>query len=210
MTTRPGPDAATVGYAMKKELRKRMRGLRNTATPQACAERSDRIATAVLAELDALGAVHVGLFADIESRNEVHLGRVDRECRARGRHLYYPSIEEPEADETHVGERVMTMRMADDLASLEERGLGFREPAPGARIAPHLDAIVVPALAVDPRGYRLGYGAGFYDRMLPLFCPPGKSIIVAFDYQMLVELPVMDHDVACDVIVTDTRVIRKA
>jgi 5-formyltetrahydrofolate cyclo-ligase len=63
----------------------------------------------------------------------------------------------------------------------------------------------VPALAVSPDGHRLGYGAGFYDATLPDFRPPGTAIAVVFDFQVLVELPVLSHDVACDVIVTDRR-----
>jgi len=67
--------------------------------------------------------------------------------------------------------------------------------------------VLVPALALDSRGHRLGYGAGYYDRTLPRFCPPAVSIGVAYDFQLLVELPVTEGDVPCDWIVTDTRAL---
>jgi 5-formyltetrahydrofolate cyclo-ligase len=113
--------------------------------------------------------------------------------------VYYPSIDE---------DRMMTFREPRDLDSMTERGLGFREPEPDAPEATTLDAIVVPALAVDDRGYRLGYGAGYYDHTLPRFAPPARTIVVAFDYQFVIELPALPHDVACDVVVTDARLVR--
>jgi 5-formyltetrahydrofolate cyclo-ligase len=67
---------------------------------------------------------------------------------------------------------------------------------------------VVPALAVDPRGHRVGYGAGFYDRTLPRFVPPAVSIAVAFDFQLAVEVPTTEGDVAVSWIVTDARELR--
>lgn len=193
------PEDASLAVTVKKELRKRMRGLRNTASRESCTERSDRIATRVLAELEAMGATHVALFAAIPERNEVDLERVDRECRALGRSVYYPSIDEA---------RVMKLRLAPDFAAMEEQGLGFREPGPHAPLAERVDAIVVPSLAVDLAGHRLGYGAGFYDRMIPLYAPPAKTLVVAFDYQVLVDLPSLEHDVACNVVITDARLER--
>jgi len=66
----------------------------------------------------------------------------------------------------------------------------------------------VPALAVASSGHRLGYGSGFYDATLPDFCPPALSIVVAYDFQLLAELPVSAHDIACDIVVTDARLLR--
>ena len=75
---------------------------------------------------------------------------------------------------------------------------GLREPAP-----PWLDAdaiadasvILVPALAVDRRGVRLGRGAGFYDRALPLADPAARLIAVVRDDELVDALPAEPHDV---------------
>ena len=72
---------------------------------------------------------------------------------------------------------------------------------------PKVDLIVVPALAVAPTGHRLGYGGGFYDVMLPDFCPPATAVVVAFDFQLVAELPAEPHDVACALVVTDARTL---
>src|SRR4051812_16110076 len=190
---------AVLRYRAKAVLRKRARALRNTIPAGAIAERSARIA----AQLEALPAVveatTVALFWPIEGRNEVDLTALDERLRAKGKRVAYPSID-PDT-------RLMTFRFVDDPATMEERGLGFQEPDPAAPEAPALDVIVVPALQVDPPGHRIGYGAGFYDRALAAFAPPAIAVCVAFDFQLIAEVPVTDGDVPVALIVTDSKEI---
>ena len=70
-----------------------------------------------------------------------------------------------------------------------------------------LDIVIVPGLAFDPQGYRIGYGGGFYDRTLPKWCPPAIAIGVAFDLQLASEVPREPWDIPVDLIVTDQRVL---
>lgn len=187
---------------VKIELRKRMRALRNTAPLSACQARSQKIIERLLGEPELAAAKHVALFYPIEERHEVDLRALDTALRARGVSVYYPSID---ADT-----RVMTFRVVGELeAELEERGLGFREPAVTAAEPEQLDVVVVPCLAAGPSGHRLGYGAGFYDRALRRFCPPAWSVAVAYDYQLLADVPYDDsHDTKLAALVTDTRTLR--
>ena len=67
--------------------------------------------------------------------------------------------------------------------------------------------ILVPGVAFDARGFRIGYGGGFYDRALPRYRPPARAIGVAFDFQLAAEIPNADHDVPVDRVVTDVRVL---
>ena len=55
---------------------------------------------------------------------------------------------------------------------------------------------------------RLGYGGGYYDRLLPCLRPDCLRIGVAFDEQLLAEIPAEEHDEIVDIIVTQTRVMR--
>lgn len=186
-------------HQAKALLRKRARGVRNALPPGAILARSERIA-AHLAALPAVrDAASVALFWPIEGRNEVDLTGLDRELRAAGKRVAYPSID-PES-------REMVFRFVDDPEALLERGLGFREPDPAAPEAARLDVVVVPALQVDLRGHRIGYGAGFYDRALPRYAPPAISVAVAFTFQLIAEVPVTDGDIAVTLVVTDERVI---
>ena len=65
---------------------------------------------------------------------------------------------------------------------------------------------IVPALLVDTKGYRLGYGAGFYDRFLSTY--PGKKICLAYRQNLSrIMLPHTAFDVAVDVVITESEVL---
>jgi 5-formyltetrahydrofolate cyclo-ligase len=206
-------------YQAKAVLRKRARALRNSIPKDAIAERSRRIVATLAAREEVARAKRVALFWPIEGRNEVDLRELFAALSSE-KDLYFPSIEArgayPEAtsDEPPSTEPqappAMTFRLVRDPSTMEERGLGFHDPGPDAEEAASLDVIVVPALALDPRGHRLGYGAGFYDRALPRFAPPALAIGVAFDFQLVTEVPITEGDVAVALIVTDHRVLPAA
>ncbi|MPY96906.1 MAG: 5-formyltetrahydrofolate cyclo-ligase [Actinophytocola sp.] len=75
---------------------------------------------------------------------------------------------------------------------------GLLEPA-GERVGPEAlrraSFVFVPALAIDHRGVRLGRGAGYYDRSLPLAAPSARLIAVVRDAELVPELPAEPHDV---------------
>lgn len=66
------------------------------------------------------------------------------------------------------------------------------------------DVVMVPGLAFTPAGQRLGQGGGWYDRFLPRLRDDAVTIGVAFDEQIVESLPVEDHDIAVDVVVTES------
>jgi 5-formyltetrahydrofolate cyclo-ligase len=204
----PGPAAPhshalapeeVIRFKVKAELRKRMRGVRKTAPIDACAARSAKIVAALEANDAVRAAKNVALFWPILERHEVDLRALDQSLRARGASVAYPSID-PDTGE-------MVFRFVEDVARLEEAGYGFAEPAKDAPAAAQLDAIVVPALAVDPTGHRIGYGAGYYDRTLPKYAPPALTLAVAYDWQLVAEVPATPSDVRVDWVVTDVRVL---
>ncbi len=79
----------------------------------------------------------------------------------------------------------------------------FRTQEPvGPVVRPErIDLILVPGVAFDRRGYRLGYGKGYYDRYLSV--SHARAIGVCFHFQLATELPAESHDVRMDQIVTD-------
>lgn len=184
---------------VKAELRKRLRGVRKTTPLSACVERSNAIVANLEAHEQIKAARSVALFWPIEARHEVDLRPLDTSLRARHVRVAYPAIDPESGD--------MTFRFIDDVSQLEERGYGFLEPSPEAPAAESLDVVVVPAIAVDPTGQRIGYGAGYYDRTLPRFAPPAVSIVVAYDWQLVAEVPALKNDVPCAWVVTDKRVL---
>jgi 5-formyltetrahydrofolate cyclo-ligase len=184
---------------VKAELRKRMRGLRKTTPIEACAERSAKIIAALEGHEAVKFARSAALFWPIVERHEVDLRAFDAALRARGARVAYPSIDPETGD--------MAFRFVEDVKQLEEAGYGFAEPSADAPLATELDVVIVPALAVDPMGHRIGYGAGYYDRTLPKYAPPAVSIAVAYDWQLVAEVPMTPGDVNVAWIVTDVRVL---
>lgn len=83
---------------------------------------------------------------------------------------------------------------------------GLLEPKMGASLmAPEsIDLIVTPGVAFDERGFRLGHGAGYYDRFLPKASRAHK-LGLAYDFQVVKELPVEPHDIPLDSLLTPTR-----
>ena len=96
-------------------------------------------------------------------------------------------------------------QIQDPKSDLRVGHFGIREPA--SRCAPlpstRLDLILVPGVALDLRGRRLGRGKGYYDQLLVEL--RGTTCGVAFDEQIVEEIPVAPHDVHLDCILTPTR-----
>lgn len=92
--------------------------------------------------------------------------------------------------------------------ALRPARFGLLEPA-GARLGPgvlaEVDAMLVPALAVDRRGVRLGRGGGHYDRSLPLVAGQAELIGVVRDCELVDELPSEEHDVRLTGVLTPSR-----
>jgi 5-formyltetrahydrofolate cyclo-ligase len=93
--------------------------------------------------------------------------------------------------------------------------MGILEPdGPGmdASLLPALDVLLLPGLAVDVTGHRLGQGGGFYDRALadvPRHAQGGPlRIAVLYDDEVLDTVPTDAHDCSVDVVVTPERVVR--
>lgn len=84
---------------------------------------------------------------------------------------------------------------------------GVREPGPGARGVEleQLDAVVTPGLAYSPAGWRLGRGAGFYDRFLARRERRATAVGVCLDEQVIEHVPTEGDDVRMDAVCTPTR-----
>lgn len=84
---------------------------------------------------------------------------------------------------------------------------GFAEGAGSPATLDELDLLVIPALAVDQSGMRLGKGRGFYDRALANFAALPPIIAVVFDDELLESVPAEPHDHPVDAAVTPSQVV---
>jgi len=90
----------------------------------------------------------------------------------------------------------MQPAILEDLAKLKKGPYGVLEPIAQAQVKPEeLDLVIVPGLAFDKKGNRLGRGKGCYDRFLCTLSDKTPSIGLAFDFQILPSVPTTDYDV---------------
>ncbi len=102
------------------------------------------------------------------------------------------------------------------LTSMEELAVGMYkilEPKPELRDLPEkritpeeLDIVMVPGVAFDRRGGRTGHGKGYYDKLLQHARPNAPLIALAFECQLFPEIPMANHDIFMDKVVTEKTV----
>ncbi|OFW61331.1 MAG: 5-formyltetrahydrofolate cyclo-ligase, partial [Actinobacteria bacterium RBG_19FT_COMBO_36_27] len=69
-----------------------------------------------------------------------------------------------------------------------------------------IDVVVVPGVSFDKKFNRLGYGGGYYDKILSHIPEKIKKIALCFDIQIVDALPVSEHDIKVDTIITETKI----
>lgn len=93
-----------------------------------------------------------------------------------------------------------------DESKLELGSFHIEEPSGNDTVdAADIEMVVVPAVAYDARGNRLGRGKGFYDRFLA--STPAVKVGVGYDFQLLDEIPAEPHDVPMDIVITQKSTI---
>ena len=103
--------------------------------------------------------------------------------------------------------------VSESFASLSPGAFGIREPSASAAIMPlnQLDFILVPGVAFDPGGRRLGRGKGFYDRLLAnVNSADCIKCGIAADEQIVTGIPAESHDIPMNLIITPTRCLAMA
>ncbi len=191
------PPAADALREAKRALRLRILAARDATSPELRAEASAAIGTALASRDDFAAAATVLLtlpfgsewnslpllLAALERGKTVALPRVDTATRA----LELCRLTEPSRD-VLPGYR------------------GIPEPRPHcALIAPDaIDWVLVPGVAFDLAGRRLGYGGGYYDRLLPQLRSGAPRIAGAYEMQRVDRVPAAPHDVLVQVLVTES------
>jgi 5-formyltetrahydrofolate cyclo-ligase len=194
----PGPNAESLAGA-KAAARRAARAARDSLEPAARKDASAAASRALLA-LPELARV-CSLLAYFALPAEINPLEAVSALRARGVAFAYPRVAAPGVLELHV---------VSDERELEPGTFGLSQPPKTAPVLePGLvDAVIVPGMAFDRRGARVGYGGGYYDRLLPRLRSDCLRIGFAFDEQVLADVPAEPHDALMDLIVTPTRVIR--
>jgi 5-formyltetrahydrofolate cyclo-ligase len=106
--------------------------------------------------------------------------------------------------------RMLELHAIGDLAESVATGYrGIPEPLPTTpRVdAAAIDWVLVPGVAFSANGGRLGYGGGYYDRLITTLPPATARIAGAFETQIAPQIPAAAHDLCVDLIVTESRIL---
>lgn len=187
----------------KQMFRKKALGQRSAFTADEVKERSARIVETLM-NLEQFGISRTVLCYN-DFKNEVMTERFIQGCLQQGKRVAVPVIS---------GEgRCVKKMLAAEIYSVEELEPGFYgilEPRKDVlrEIAPlEIDLVVVPGVAFDGAKNRMGYGAGYYDRFMKELRKDCLKVGVAFELQVYDRIPVEEHDVPLDMIITENRII---
>lgn len=181
----------------KQELRQQMRQSRQSIPVGERAAQNAAIARRVLAEPAFQQAQTV--FCYCSTAEEIDTYPILRQALAQGKCLCLPRT---------LGQGRMEARQITALTELVPASYGILEPGCECPvISPEqIDLCIIPCLAADCRGYRLGYGGGYYDRFLPR--THAVRLLLCAQARLFPRLPSQEHDIACDIILTESQVIR--
>jgi len=179
--------------ADKSQLRVQLKGTRDALSPQYRSAQSQAACQRALNELASNNCVAV--YDAIAS--ELSVSTLVTALRNRGTTVVYPRVQ--------ASTRVLDFCVVSTLSDLAPGTLGILEPVPhlASVSLPSIDAFIVPALAFDPSGQRLGWGRGHYDYTLAQ-CPLATRVGICFQQQIVDSLPCEPTDERMDIVVTDT------
>jgi len=186
----------------KQEIRKKILVLRNGMTQDEIAAKSGEIVRRLL-ELPEIRESST-LMVYLSFGSEVQTDGILRWAWGKGKRIVVPRC--------RPDEKGLRPCLLSGFSELETGHYGIREPkAEQVRAVPagEIDVVLVPAVAFDRRGFRAGYGGGYYDRFLPE-APRAVRIGAAFTCQMVGRIPTGPHDIPVDRIVTEEGIISPA
>jgi 5-formyltetrahydrofolate cyclo-ligase len=190
--------------AQKAALRQRMLAVRDALPAEHRAGASRAILAATMAH-PAFAAART-VMAYMSFGSELDTTDLVDAVRARGQTLVLPRVD-------RAGDALALFAVRDLARQLVANRWGIREPQPDLceTVEPAaLDFVLMPGLAFDARGWRLGYGKAYYDRMLARSMASGGrpfTVAGAFDAQVVPHVPTEPHDVPVARIVTEARIL---
>lgn len=187
---------------LKKEIRHQVLKKRDNLTAEERIRLSRKICNNLLGLEEFKKAKVVHFF--LTTRSEVMTEEAVRRSLSMGKDVVVPVVDRKQRC-------IMLSRLTDYDNELMIMHHGIHEPKP--EFIRHVDLkevdlMVLPGVAFEKSGHRLGYGAGYYDRLLESEQTRPVLAALAFELQIVDRIPVGGHDVKVDIIVTENRVIK--
>jgi 5-formyltetrahydrofolate cyclo-ligase len=143
------------------------------------------------------------LFVYVNFRSELETLELIQSCLSKGKRVAIPLVEASTVS-------MIPLLIQDPEKDLVPGYYGIPEPDPEKSLrvaASEIDAVVIPGSVFDIHGGRLGYGGGYYDRFLVNDAPRAKRIGLAFEMQVVENVPVQPHDQLLDILITEKRIV---
>ncbi|VTR66372.1 5-formyltetrahydrofolate cyclo-ligase [Desulfosarcina cetonica] len=141
----------------------------------------------------------------VNAEHEVNTDNIIKRAYEYGKIVVLPAFDAPKGT-------MKLMKVDNPDKDLVAGSRGFAEPNPAKCKAVPLDCIdiaIVPGIAMDEKGGRLGPGDGYYDRIIPDLPMTTRKVGLVFEKQLVPQVPMESHDKHVDIIITEKRVIYK-
>ncbi|MFO7576981.1 MAG: 5-formyltetrahydrofolate cyclo-ligase [Pelovirga sp.] len=179
----------------KTTIRARILRQRRQLPPEVAAALGTQAQQRLIASGIFSAARSVALYCPIH--NEVATEALFAAAIAAGKQVSFPRVRNA----------ALEFAVVDRIGELQPGSFGIYEPGPAAAVTGAIDLMVVPGVAFDRRGHRLGYGRGYYDRYLVAAGAPMAKVGLCYSFQLHDRLPDDQHDQELDWLVTEHAVI---
>lgn len=184
----------------KKDLRKRILNIRNSLLAEEVKNNSKAIMDKII-NLDVYKWSKV-VFIYMDFKNEVITSDLIKYMLAEKKRVLVPY--------TDMETTLLIPSEITKEADLKLNPFGYYEPV---KISPvnieEIDLVIVPGVVFDKNLNRIGFGKGYYDRILCKLKPSVKKVAVAHEFQVLESIPTEDHDVKMDMIITEKNIYNR-
>ena len=172
----------------KKELRKKIREQKRAMTEEQIVAASERLGELFLACEQYKNAKTI--YGYLPYNQEVRTVPMLEQALRDGKRVAVPKV---------YGEQMKFIYLTD-LTQVEKGYAGIPEPVADEPVADDTEALVLmPGLAFDPQGHRIGYGGGFYDRFLAEE-PKHPTVALCYDFQVFPALETEEFDIPVDLV----------
>lgn len=185
----------------KKDVRKRMLEIRNNMDTMEIERLSHKIISSLIKFKEFRDSKNIMVYLSFD--NEVDSYELIRYCKENDKRIFVPYCKKE-------GYKMIPTEIKNFKKELKRNRFGYMEPKleylRPANID-DMDIIILPGVAFDKKCYRIGYGAGYYDRFLKNVKDKIPTIGLAYDFQILSSVQVEDFDVPLDYVITEKRII---
>ena len=191
------PGAISSKTLLRRELRARLEAMTDDTR-----HRHSAAATALLAGAVEFQSAQVVMIF-LSTLTEIDTTAIALKCWQAGKTVVAPKVSWDQR-------RMLPVEITSlHQASFTTTGPGVREPLDGQPVPlDMIDLVLVPGMGFTDAGFRIGRGMGFYDRFLALPEFHGVSCGLAFEEQIVADLPVLDHDMPLGMLVTNQKIRR--